>query len=890
MQLRAISGLLLTVILPVACLASEPLRPDSTGVVKEIFNPDKNAATYGKWHSSKIGGGGYILSIAMNPSNTDIVYAFSDVGGIFRSDDSGRNWRMIHNTIHPQSLDCVRDLLVNPDNPAEIIAAVGTQWAKQQGIYKSVNGGENWKKVLDCQVFGNGPNRSMGAIIQRSPKDKNTIYAAPGLDGFFVSRDAGETWENLGEGKHYIYDFKIDKNNTDMMFLCADEKTLSHRKDWHSHEKVKLEGGFLRSKDAGKSWKKIADNAPWEMVQSPFSPNRWYAIFDGMTIKYSDDNGENWTEDSTGLALADTKQKPNSGKSYKAIVAGPDFLVVGSGAGDFYIKKSADDAWNKIEHEAIQGQWYARSEPGKWDHFGRACSSIVIDPKNPKHWFFTDWYSIYQTWDSGKHWTLTIDGIENTVIHTVTQTPSDPGTVHMGMADNGYFRSTDGATSFKLGSGAPDNCKAVAVAPSNTNTIYALAPKEHGWYANTLFASLDAGKNFTRSPMTNIPQSDKIRVNSLCVDYKNPKKVFIAVSGKVTENNGGVWVSDNRGGIWKWDSKGLPQNSDFFETSIWGSGYQISRSPNNAMVVIKGNAAYFRNSDDEPWKKSDLTPKSSGTRFVQVLNSPDEGGVFYITEIGNGLLKSDDNGKNWKKILDDGIHFATIDADNGKRIAVALDQARGLKLTTDGGKNWKEIDSSIPQRQRFKMAFSGDRLVVGTPGNGVFYLPLTDDAQKYILGKEVTSSAGNNIAKFGSCDDGTKGWYKWGSKGDIKISSEETGLNSGKGIKITAEGNPVKGTVSLPFNPKRKILVSGYVACKGEQECKIALQYFDKKGKQAGWLDILKLKNNGQKTFFSKKISVPEKAYKANLTMVISAPGEIVIDDISVNELPEIFE
>jgi len=869
--------------------ANQPLRPDANGKVDIIFNPDSNEAQYGQWRSSKIGGGGYILSVVICPTNPDIVYAFSDVGGIFRTDDSGRNWRMIHNTVHPQSLDCVRGLTVDRLNPDIIIAAVGTQWEKQQGLYKSIDGGESWKLTLPCPVFGNGPNRSMGEILQRSPTDNNIIYAAPGVDGIFVSHDGGDSWTNLGHDKHYVYDIKLDRKNPDRIFLCTDQKNLSYKKDWNEKENVALAGGFYRSDDGGKTWNKLAETSPWELVQSPVDENRWYGIFDGMRIQYTDDNGQSWVDDSSGLDLADTQQKPNSGKSYKAIVAGPDFLVVGSGAGTFYLKKPLDEPWRKIDHNVTQGHWYARAKPEQWDHFGRACSSVVIDPKDPEHWYFTDWYSVYQSWDSGKNWVLTIDGIENTVILAVTQSSGDAATVHMGMADNGYFRSTDGADSFKYKLDTPDNCKAIAVAPSKPETVYGLFPDKFGWYANTLFTSVDGGQTFKRSPMKHMYMADNVRINSLCVDATDPRKVYIGASGKVEPRKGGVWVSTNCGGSWTWDSRGLAPGQSFFEDSIWGSGYQIARNRNCSMIAIKGNAVYCRNNDEEEWQKSSLENTGNNSRFVQSLTSPDKDGVFYIAEMNNGLLKSEDNGKNWKKILNDGIHFATIDQNNGKRIAVALDMARGLMLSIDGGLSWSALDNNIPQRKRLRMAFAGDRLVVGTPGNGVLYLPLTDAAKDPVKSKEIAPMQAVNIAPCGSCEDGINGWYKWAGKGCVEIKSMDKGIHTGKGLRIITSGEDIKASVSLPFSPEGEMTVSGYVICKTEQDSKVSLQYFNKSGEPAGWIDIEVFHNNGEVKSFAKTIKPPKNAYKANVVFVISSAGEIDVDEIRVMEHPNIF-
>ncbi|MBC2602807.1 WD40/YVTN/BNR-like repeat-containing protein [Puniceicoccus vermicola] len=706
-----------------------PLSPDENGVVGNVFNPTENLSEYGNWRSSKIGGGGYLLNVIPNRVDPDRLYAHSDVGGIFRSDDGGRNWYMIHINYHPQSLDCVRDLLVDPENPDFLIAAVGDQWMPQQGLFKSTDGGQSWKIVLNTQVYGNGSNRSTGRILQRSPSDENLIYAAPGLDGVFVSSDAGESWVDLGLEKIYVNDLKIDRHNPNRLFICAESRKISNKTSWKGKRQYhELQGGFYRSEDAGFNWEKLSEDSPIEIVQSPWDNQVWYGIFDGIQIISSSDFGESWKGASEGLPTSTEKQSPTSSRSYKTIGAGPDFLLVGNGSGGFFIKKAVDSPWREIKSERIQGDWFARTRPDQWDKFGRATASIVVDPLDPEHWFFSDYYAIYQSWNAGKTWTLTIDGIENTVIHTVVQAPQNPNIVHMGMADNGYFRSIDAASSFSHAEGTSDNCKAVAVAPSSPDTVYILAPRYHGWYADTLYVSLDGGEKFHKSPMTHIPKGDeKWRINSLTVDAHNARQVYVGVSGPVESGKGGVWRSTDMGKTWTWDSRGLPEGGSFFQSSIWDTGFQLARSPNGSMVAVKNNAVYFRDSDGDEWERSSI--QLSGRKFMQVLSALDQEGVYLLSEEYGGLHQSRDNGRTWTKILDRGIHSVSVDHNDSQRIAVALDEAGGILITGNGGQDWHPVDDHLPQRQRLKMAFAGGRLVVGTPGNGVFYLPLNTMTQ-----------------------------------------------------------------------------------------------------------------------------------------------------------------
>src|SRR5690606_6112239 len=107
--------------------------------------------------------------------------------------------------------------------------------------------------------------------------------------------------------------------------------------------------------------------------------------------------------------------------------------------------------WSLVERQAVAPApwwWGNTGERPGFAHFGKSAGYLAIDPTDPDHWFMTDWYAIWQTFDAGSTWQLTIDGIECTyILHLVAGNDPD-GVVHMAMSDNGYFRSTDGGRSF----------------------------------------------------------------------------------------------------------------------------------------------------------------------------------------------------------------------------------------------------------------------------------------------------------------------------------------------------------------------------------------------------------------------------------------------------------
>jgi hypothetical protein len=217
------------------------------------------------------------------------------------------------------------------------------------------------------------------------------------------------------------------------------------------------------------------------------------------------------------------------------------------------------------------------SAPGAWQHFGAALGSISVDPRDPSHWFFTDWYAAYQTRDAGKHWELSMDGIELTVLHTLAQDPTDPGVVHMGMADNGYLWSETGGDRFQSAK-ITANMKSIALSPKLPSRIYGVGDGIGGqWSSNQVFISIDRGKTWTKSPMQGLPDTKEFKCNTIAVDPNEPYTVYLAVSKDVAPGKGGVYKSIDGGKSWAWMGQGLPtEGGQFFRDDIWGIGRELT--------------------------------------------------------------------------------------------------------------------------------------------------------------------------------------------------------------------------------------------------------------------------------------------------------------------------
>lgn len=120
------------------------------------------------------------------------------------------------------------------------------------GVWKSIDGGSNWKNVSD-KFFGS----SIGAV-EVAPSNENIVYVgegentmrgnvSEGLGGMWKSEDAGKTWKNIGlkDGRHI----------TNIIVHPTDPNTVWAGVMGHLFG-PNAERGVFKTTDGGKSWKK----------------------------------------------------------------------------------------------------------------------------------------------------------------------------------------------------------------------------------------------------------------------------------------------------------------------------------------------------------------------------------------------------------------------------------------------------------------------------------------------------------------------------------------------------------------------------------------------------------------------------------------------------------
>ena len=191
---------------------------------------------YGIWKSTDGGANWTLLKVttgnkgtneatdvAIDPQNSNILYASFWGDAIYKSTNAGKTWSPIMNFDLPSPDFSASDTrfqiaISHPSPGGDGTLYTGFDWNDADGhhpsrVFKSTNGGASWEMLPG----GSDPNKVedycggqcwYDNVIEVSPDDPNVVFAAGQFDydigsgGIFRSDDGGMTWKNLGWDQH----------------------------------------------------------------------------------------------------------------------------------------------------------------------------------------------------------------------------------------------------------------------------------------------------------------------------------------------------------------------------------------------------------------------------------------------------------------------------------------------------------------------------------------------------------------------------------------------------------------------------------------------------------------------------------------------------------------
>lgn len=269
-----------------------------------------------------------VTALALAPSNSNLLYAGADLGGLFHSTDGGVSWRTLWVPAPDGSVsNHVSDIGVDPHHPEIVYVAVDNYIGSWQpgGVYRSTDGGVTWETA---NAGLPGPAVSFLTV---DPQESGVLYA--GVSGqLFRSVDHGVSWQSSYSGQ-WVVVLAVDPQDSQVLYAGGKEvfKSLDKGHSWvpsiqglsldevsitslaidPNHSNVLYAGGtplggpdfpgrIFKSVDGGASWSEVAQVGTWlrTLAIDPIHPNTVYAGSSGKGGKIgtfvSSDGGSHW--------------------------------------------------------------------------------------------------------------------------------------------------------------------------------------------------------------------------------------------------------------------------------------------------------------------------------------------------------------------------------------------------------------------------------------------------------------------------------------------------------------------------------------------------------------------------------------------------------------------
>ena len=486
--------------------------------------------------------------------------------GVFRTTDGGENWDKV---LYLDDRHGVSDMDIDPGNPNVIYAAMWhfdrkpwthTTGSKEGGVWKSVDGGDTWKK-LDKGL----PKGVVGRIgVKVAPSDPNIVYVIAESDEgtLFRSSDQGETFEKVSDNVQivsrglYYTDMRVDPVDPNRIYAVSSRLFLSidggktferisrsTHVDYHSLWIDPLnpdrlwqgqDGGVAVSYDRGNTWEPIR-NLPIAQFYQAFFDNRepFYYVGGGLQ-----DNGT-WygpsrTREPAGI-LEDDWRMMSFGDAYW-VVPHPEIE-------DLFLSESQAGGIVRTDMRTRQ-QIDVSPQPRRFDggpveeleYRFNWNAPIVASPHDPMQIYFAG-NVVFKTLDFGDTWEqispdLTTDDPEkqgeaggpawkeNTTaeyhctIISFAESPLEAGLLWVGTDDGNLQISRDGGENWEnlIGNipGIPEFSPVSHIEPSSTDAGTAFISFDRHMFDDLrphLFETNDYGKSWRRLPTEGIPDT-----------------------------------------------------------------------------------------------------------------------------------------------------------------------------------------------------------------------------------------------------------------------------------------------------------------------------------------------------------------------------------------------
>lgn len=636
--------------------------------------------------------GGSIGAVEVAKSDPNVIYVgggektlrgnVSSGYGVWKTEDGGKTWA----TAGLEKSRHVPRLRVHPTDYNTVYAAVlGDIYkpTKDRGVYKSIDGGKNWKQVLFV-------NEQAGAVdLTFDPNNPRILYASTwhaqrtpyslisGGDGsaLWKSVDSGETWTEISKNEGFpkdtlgIIGVAVSPKNSERVWAIVENKE---------------KGGLYRSEDGGKTWSVV--NEERKIRQRAWYYTRVYADTQDEDVVYV--LNVNYHKSTDGGKSFNTFNAPH-GDHHDLWVSPEDSqrMIIGDDGGA-QISYDGGETWSTYNNQPT-AQFYR----------------VTTDNSFP--------YRIYVAQQDNS--TLRID-------HR-----SDENNI-----GNGNWEETAGGESAWI-----------AVDPKDNDIVYGGSYDGFLTRVNHKTGTVRGINVWPDNPMGAGAEAMKYRFQwnfPILFSRHNPKKLYTFSNYvHVTENEGQSWevLSGDltRNDPTKLVSSGGPITQDNTSVEYYCTIFAANESPLKEGILWVGSddgLIHVSKDSGATWDNVTPTNMPEWNMINSIEPSYFDEGTCYVAatryKLGDFqpyLYKTTDYGKSWTKITS-GIlaeHFTRVVREDPKKKGLLYAGTEtGMYVSFNDGASWSPFQMNLPIVPITDLAIKDDNLIVATQGRSLWII------------------------------------------------------------------------------------------------------------------------------------------------------------------------
>ncbi|MBX7219967.1 MAG: glycoside hydrolase [Blastocatellia bacterium] len=681
-----------------------------------------------KWRCIGPFRGGRTVGAVGIPNQPNVFFIGVNHGGVWKTDDAGRTWKPIFDD---QPTGSIGDVAVSPANPNTIYVGSGEGLQRPDlsvgdGLYKSTDGGKTWRNM------GLRDGQQIGGIAV-DPKDENRLfvavlghpYGANEERGVYRSLDGGETWKRVlyKDVNTGAVQVTLDPNNSKTVYA---DLWAGRQGPWENGQWNGPESGLFKSTDGGDTWKKLTEGLPTVekglsrigFTIAPADSSRLYATVQanqGGGIYRSDDGGEHWRLMNSdprlwgrGDDFAEVKVHPRNPEvvfvantcSYKSTDGGKTFAAFkGAPGGDDYHR-----IWINPEQPDIM--LFATDQGATITvNGGRTWSSWYNQPTAQFYHVMTDNQFPYWVYGGqqesgsagvasrGDYGAITWRDWQTVGVEEygyVAPDPLNPNLIYGGKLTR-FDRSTGQVQDISPEAVRSGKYRFLRTAPVLFSPVN---PKLLFYAGNVLFKTLNGGHSWDIiSPdlsreKTEVPESIGV--------YRTPA----------------METMPRRGVIYTV----APSSRDV--NLIWAG------TDDGLIHVTRDGGKNWRNvtpPELTSWSKVSLLDAShfdSETAYAAINR-------FRLDDVRPHIYRTHDGGKSWQEITKGIPSNEVVNAvreDPERRGLLYAGTERAVYFSIDDGDNWQTLRLNMPSTAIRDVVVHGDDIVVGTHGRSFWIL------------------------------------------------------------------------------------------------------------------------------------------------------------------------